>query len=136
MDTINDLPELEAAGWYVRMKRTDKSPAGWLVADCSPMIERGREYAKLFAGAPAMARALRFALDSLSGETSGVRIVLEQALVEAGLIDISKPAPRFENVSCSSCGKDFGPGDAGFSHCDDHAHRSVRHFRICGEGID
>jgi len=26
----------------------------------------------------------------------------------------------FENVSCSQCGKDFGPGDHGFSHCDNH----------------
>ena len=29
--------------------------------------------------------------------------------------------PRFENVSCSSCGRDFGPGDWGYSHCADHA---------------
>ncbi len=28
--------------------------------------------------------------------------------------------PKFANVSCSSCGKDFGPGDHGFSHCDSH----------------
>ena len=28
--------------------------------------------------------------------------------------------PRFQNVSCSHCGRDFGPGDAGFSHCEDH----------------
>lgn len=30
-------------------------------------------------------------------------------------------APRFPDVSCSSCGRAFGPGDAGFSHCDTHA---------------
>ena len=28
--------------------------------------------------------------------------------------------PRFKNVSCSNCGKDFGPGDHGFSHCESH----------------
>jgi hypothetical protein len=28
--------------------------------------------------------------------------------------------PKFENVSCSQCGRDFGPGDHGFSHCRDH----------------
>lgn len=28
--------------------------------------------------------------------------------------------PRFPNVSCSHCGQEFGPGDAGFSHCEDH----------------
>lgn len=39
--------------------------------------------------------------------------------------------PRFENVSCSHCGLDFGPGDAGFSHCDQHAQlaRAPRAFR-------
>lgn len=29
--------------------------------------------------------------------------------------------PRFPNVSCSQCGRDFGPGDNGFSHCRNHA---------------
>lgn len=28
--------------------------------------------------------------------------------------------PRFANVSCSQCGRDFGPGDHGFSHCENH----------------
>lgn len=28
--------------------------------------------------------------------------------------------PRYENVSCSNCGNSFGPGDNGFSHCDQH----------------
>lgn len=27
---------------------------------------------------------------------------------------------RFKNVSCSNCGHDFGPGDHGYSHCEDH----------------
>jgi hypothetical protein len=30
--------------------------------------------------------------------------------------------PRFKNVSCSNCGGEFGPGDSGFSHCDNHKH--------------
>jgi hypothetical protein len=29
-------------------------------------------------------------------------------------------SPRFANVSCSQCGRDFGPGDHGFSHCKHH----------------
>ena len=29
--------------------------------------------------------------------------------------------PKFDNVSCSSCGRGFGPGDWGYSHCSDHA---------------
>ena len=26
-----------------------------------------------------------------------------------------------ENVSCSQCGRDFGPGEHGYSHCADHS---------------
>lgn len=33
---------------------------------------------------------------------------------------------KFENVSCSQCGKDFGPGDHGFSHCDSHMSHATR----------
>ena len=29
-------------------------------------------------------------------------------------------SPRFLNVTCSSCGQSFGPGDHGFSHCVHH----------------
>jgi len=32
------------------------------------------------------------------------------------------PSPRFPNVTCSHCGGAFGPGDHGFSHCENHAH--------------
>lgn len=34
---------------------------------------------------------------------------------------LSEPIPAYENVACSHCGKSFGPGDHGFSHCDSHA---------------
>lgn len=27
---------------------------------------------------------------------------------------------KFANVSCSHCGQDFGPGNEGYSHCQDH----------------
>jgi hypothetical protein len=27
---------------------------------------------------------------------------------------------KFERTSCSQCGQDFGPGDCGYSHCQDH----------------
>ena len=35
------------------------------------------------------------------------------------LIDASRQ-PRFQCVSCSQCGNEFGPGDAGFSDCREH----------------
>lgn len=33
---------------------------------------------------------------------------------------------RFATVSCSNCGRAFGPGDHGFSHCDNHAGLAVQ----------
>lgn len=33
---------------------------------------------------------------------------------------MEKLTPRFENVSCSQCGGAFGPGEHGFSHCENH----------------
>jgi len=30
---------------------------------------------------------------------------------------------KFQNVSCSQCGEDFGPGDHGFSYCKNHRNR-------------
>lgn len=35
-------------------------------------------------------------------------------------VDISRY--KFEQVSCSQCGGEFGPGDNGFSHCENHKH--------------
>ena len=29
-------------------------------------------------------------------------------------------SPRFKNTFCSQCGREFGPGDHGYSHCKDH----------------
>ncbi|MCG0577271.1 hypothetical protein L6Q82_04880 [Burkholderia cenocepacia] len=37
--------------------------------------------------------------------------------------DLAGAAPRFENVRCSECGRGFGPGNAGLSHCADHIGR-------------
>jgi hypothetical protein len=35
-------------------------------------------------------------------------------------IDRLQKSPRFANTYCSQCGQNFGPGDSGFSHCEDH----------------
>lgn len=32
---------------------------------------------------------------------------------------------KFNNVYCSQCGGEFGPGDHGFSHCKDHQNKSL-----------
>lgn len=32
-----------------------------------------------------------------------------------------QPSVRYSETSCSQCGRLFGPGDHGFSHCEDHA---------------
>lgn len=49
-----------------------------------------------------------------------VRII--EAMQHAFREQAAKPAPRFPMVSCSHCAQGFGPGDAGFFHCDTHAH--------------
>ena len=33
---------------------------------------------------------------------------------------VSKLKYKFKNISCSQCGEEFGPGNSGFSHCEDH----------------
>ena len=30
--------------------------------------------------------------------------------------------PKFDKTFCSQCGGEFGPGDHGFSHCENHGH--------------
>jgi hypothetical protein len=42
------------------------------------------------------------------------------AIKTLGLATSASKAQRFPNVSCSQCGRDFGPGNHGFSHCDQH----------------
>ncbi|MBO4228037.1 hypothetical protein [Bradyrhizobium neotropicale] len=36
--------------------------------------------------------------------------------------------PKFDDVSCSQCGGSFGPGDHGFSHCENHTPFKSRHL--------
>jgi len=38
----------------------------------------------------------------------------------ADLLQIMIGSPKFSQTSCSHCGAVFGPGDHGFSHCEDH----------------
>ena len=37
---------------------------------------------------------------------------------------VARPEPgktyKFENTYCSQCGREFGPGDHGYSHCENH----------------
>jgi hypothetical protein len=30
--------------------------------------------------------------------------------------------PKFEKTYCSNCGREFGPGNHGYSHCENHLH--------------
>ena len=36
--------------------------------------------------------------------------------------DAKLPEYKFGNVTCSNCGGEFGPGNHGFSHCENHKH--------------
>lgn len=63
------------------------------------------------------------------------RLALMQAIEESphplrtillnGLLELTHKVeesmePRYKEVYCSQCGKEFGPGDCGYSHCEDH----------------
>ncbi len=70
---------------------------------------------------PAAARALHdFCRElSTSPELDGLLNTVEAALaaeVEAALA----AEPKFPKTHCSQCGGEFGPGDHGYSHCEDH----------------
>ena len=36
---------------------------------------------------------------------------------------VANMPPRFAMTYCSQCGSEMGPGDDGFSHCEDHWNR-------------
>lgn len=61
---------------------------------------------------------------ALSSVTSAPLISLQEALIRC-LEEIEERQKvtgfLFPNVSCSHCGKTFGPGNHGYSHCDNHA---------------
>lgn len=61
--------------------------------------------------------------DELNFHLGDTMTIHEAALLADLDAAIAQPmvSPRFENVSCSQCGQEFGPGNAGFSHCEDHA---------------
>ncbi len=46
------------------------------------------------------------------------RILMQVAILKA-------KKTRFAKVYCSQCGQCFGPGESGFSHCNDHRHLAV-----------
>ena len=47
-------------------------------------------------------------------------LVLNAAYALCGPCGDLTPKPKFANVFCSQCGQEFGPGDHGFSHCENH----------------
>lgn len=56
--------------------------------------------------------------------TRNIDITMDEALARASDAFKALTTPRqtfkFAITSCSECGRDFGPGDHGFSHCKDH----------------
>jgi hypothetical protein len=99
MDTITTMPELEACGWFVRTKRADVDPSGWLVADCSAANERGAMLATLFAASPDMAEILEIiAADADAGKLlikSVLRTSIDAALIKAGRKKAPEPVRHF-----------------------------------------
>jgi hypothetical protein len=50
---------------------------------------------------------------------------------------MSATLPKFSTTRCSQCGGEFGAGDSGYSHCEDHdragATRRMRGCAVCGK---
>jgi hypothetical protein len=47
-------------------------------------------------------------------------IALRIAAGRAFVADLSPLTPRFAATFCSMCGRDFGPGEHGYSTCESH----------------
>jgi hypothetical protein len=77
---------------------------------------------------PGPPRRLRFDECAIEREDGKVDVVdippSIEALARADAFLTHNTIPRFAEVSCSQCGKNFGPGDHGFSHCKDHEGKS------------
>lgn len=56
---------------------------------------------------------------SLLSHAAGINVPPD-ILEEAQRLLPDKPEPKFKETFCSQCGCTFGPGDRGFSHCDQH----------------
>ena len=53
--------------------------------------------------------------------------IIRDYILSTAAAQPAQPEPakhRFNNVSCSQCGREFGPGNFGFSHCSDHSGES------------
>lgn len=57
----------------------------------------------------------------LGADKYAMATYLQDSLIPPRPEVLGPAKPRFGNVSCSQCGRDFGPGDHGYSHCSNHA---------------
>lgn len=61
-------------------------------------------------------------LEFLTGEDQGyVNLSIPHSELIALRDHLNEHLPKFEKTYCSNCGKEFGPGDHGYSHCENHA---------------
>src|SRR6185503_8939538 len=85
----------------------------------------------------ALEGALRAARDEITwwtaehgccgGHETDTLALIDRALLRQGEGQAGETrTPKFAQTSCSQCGRDFGPGDHGYSHCADHAERETR----------
>lgn len=69
---------------------------------------------------------LHWAGIALLGAVGVWSVISVRAAERAWQDDQDTPQPRFLNTYCSQCGRDFGPGDHGYSHCANHQHEHGR----------
>lgn len=80
--------------------------------------DRDRLQARL-AEAEMQNKRMRYALQSIADDvydpwTNGAQA--QHIAISA----LAPSTPRFAKTFCSQCGGEFGPGDSGYSHCEDH----------------
>ena len=68
---------------------------------------------------------IEIASESSEGAEKGMDMQVEMRELYVKRMTKAMPIPKFEMVRCSQCGKGFGPGNEGFSHCKHHEHLAV-----------
>lgn len=64
---------------------------------------------------------LRDALSKINGYAGAYKDGQGSAIDRIAYIaEAAIASPRFDKTYCSQCGGEFGPGNHGYSHCEDH----------------
>jgi hypothetical protein len=111
-DDAGDYDHLLDAGWWPSEQATAVTDA----------IKALRSETLYEGGEKANGISVRFLMRlTVLANEAGI-LAYEDPLVQEAIKALNnEPTPKFSQTFCSSCGRSFGPGDHGFSHCADHS---------------